>query len=490
MIIKQQEETIRLQAEEIKLLKKKLYGSSSERGKRKPLDGAQNSQNHGTPKGPVRGGSSTAGKEPKKNRKRTLSEQYPNAEVRDEVVGFDFIPMCSCCNEPMVDSGLEEVTEQVHTIPAKHVIIRKHRRKFRCKRGYSGLVSAPLPPRIAPGTSLSDSFIMWTALSKFLYLTPSERCAKMVAQSGFDDFAPQLVLAGQHYCAEFLRPVYRRLKREVQKCVILFADETTHRMLEGDESDRTWYLWGFTADGSSYFEIHNTRSGEVAAKFLAESQCLFLMSDVYSGYIRAVREANEIRRKQGRPEITMLFCNSHSRRRFTEAAVSYPDEAQFFIDHYAQIYRLEAELKLLKNPSDRRLKRAEMRSFFETMAAAALALRRTVSDKSTLARAINYFLDNYKELTQFTSDPHLPIDNNISERQLRSPTVGRKIWLGTHSERGAETTEILFTIFQSCNLAQVNAPQYLSAIVQALLIGDPPFTPREYLMSLSLAKAA
>jgi len=101
-----------------------------------------------------------------------------------------------------------------------------------------------------------------------------------------------------------------------------------------------------------------------------------------------------------------------------------------------------------------------------------------------------YFLDNYKELTQFTSDPHLPIDNNISERQLRSPTVGRKIWLGTHSERGAETTEILFTIFQSCNLAQVNAPQYLSAIVQALLIGDPPFTPREYLMSLSLAKAA
>jgi hypothetical protein len=214
------------------------------------------------------------------------------------------------------------------------------------------------------------------------------------------------------------------------------------------------------------------------------------MSDVYSGYIRAVREANEIRRKQGRPAIIMLFCNSHSRRRFTEAAISYPDEAQFFIDQYVEIYRLEAELKLLTNPLERKQKRAKMRPYFEAMAAAAHTLRQTVSDKSTLAKAIDYFLENYEALTRFISDPHLPIDNNISERQLRCPVIGRKTWLGTHSERGAETTKILFTIFQSCNLARVNAPRYLSAVVEALLNGDPPFTPQEYLSSLMLKNVA
>lgn len=485
-----QAETIRLQAEEIKLLKKKLYGSSSEKKRNASEDGTKGDA-IGTGSGPPKAGSGTPiDKGERAKRNRTLSEQYPNAEVKEEILGFDHVPMCACCNEPMVDAGLEEVSEQVHTIPVKHIIIRKRRRKFRCRKGLSGLVMAPLAPRIAPGSSLADSFIMWAALSKFLYLNPSERCARMVAQSGFNDFAPQLVLAGQHYCADFLRPVYRRLKREVQRCVILYADETTHRMLEGDESDRTWYLWGFTADGASYFEIHNTRSGSVAAKFLAESQCLYLMSDVYSGYIRAVREANVIRRAQGRPEIVMLFCNSHSRRRFTEAAISYPDEAQFFIDQYKQIYRLESELKLLTNPLSRRQKRAEMKTYFEAMTSMAQALRGTVSDKSTLAKAIDYFLGNYKELTFFMSDPHLPIDNNISERQIRCPVIGRKTWLGTHSERGAETTEILFTIFQSCNLARVNAPKYLSAVVEALLQGDPPFTPQEYLMNLSLKKAA
>jgi transposase len=496
--IRLQAESIRLQAEEIKLLKKKLYGSSSEKRKRnssensgieeKASDSAQNSE---TSKAPLNGNPKSPGNSEKLKRKRILSEQYPNAEVQEEVTGFDFIPMCSCCNEPMIDSGLDEVSEELRKIPEKFIIVRKHRRKFRCKKGFSGLVSAPIVPRIAPGSSLGDSFIMHCALSKFLYLTPAERSAKMVAQSGFDDFSPQLVLAGQHYCADFLRPVYRRLKRGVQLCVILYADETTHRMLEGDDSNRTWYLWGFSGNGESYFEIHNTRSGEVAAKFLAKSQCLFLMSDVYSGYIRAVREANEIRRKEGRPEITMLFCNSHSRRRFTEALVSYPDEAQFFIDQYAEIYRLEAELKLLNNSLDRNLKRAEMRPYFVAMAEAAQKIRRSVPDKSSLAKAIDYFLDNYVELTRFLSDHHLPIDNNLSERQLRCPVVGRKTWLGTHSERGVETTEILFTIFQSCNLSKVNAPQYLSAVIEALLKGDPPFTPQEYYRyTLSLKNAA
>jgi len=132
-----------------------------------------------------------------------------------------------------------------------------------------------------------------------------------------------------------------------------------------------------------------------------------------------------------------------------------------------------------------------MRLYFKAMADMAQVLRGTVSDKSTLAKAIDYFLENYEELTRFLADAHLPIDNNISERQLRCPVVGRKTWLGTHSEKGAETTEILFTIFQSCNLAQVNASRYLSAVVEAILNGDPPFTPQEYSqMNFSLAKAA
>ena len=45
------------------------------------------------------------------------------------------------------------------------------------------------------------------------------------------------------------------------------ADETPHRMLEGS-GDKSPYLWGFQCSRTSYFEIHNTHSGDVASEVL------------------------------------------------------------------------------------------------------------------------------------------------------------------------------------------------------------------------------
>jgi transposase len=461
ILVQVQSEKIRQLEEENKILKKKLYGSSSERGK-------------------GRTGSSGSGptKSDTKSRVRSLTEQYPQAEVEDQYIDLDPIPPCQCCHRGMIDSGLEEVTEQIQTVPARHKIIRQHRRKYKCPRCYSGLITALLPPRIAPGSSLGDSFIIEAALAKFYYLIPAERYALMVSRNGLPQFPPQLVLGAHHYLAEFLKPVYQLIQMGIQSSRILFADETPHRMLEGSDT-KNWYLWGFTAEGQTYFEIHPTRSGDVAIDFLVESTCHFLMSDVYTGYLRALREVNLIRRARGLPEILPLFCNSHSRRKFVEALVSYP-EAQFYLDQYEIIYRLEAELKLLKDPESRRKKRDEMRPYFEAMADQGKQSRIQFSDRSSLVTAINYYLNNYEGLTRFLQDPELPIDNNLSERQLRSPVLGRKTWYGTHSERGVETTEILFTLMQSCKILKIDPRHYLQAVTKTMLNGGPPFTPSQY----------
>ncbi len=39
--------------------------------------------------------------------------------------------------------------------------------------------------------------------------------------------------------------------------------------------------------------------------------------------------------------------------------------------------------------------------------------------------AISYALGNWDVLTLFLTDPHLPIDNNASERALRVAALGR-----------------------------------------------------------------
>ena len=68
----------------------------------------------------------------------------------------------------------------------------------------------------------------------------------------------------------------------------------------------------------------------------------------------------------------------------------------------------------------------------------------TLSSKSALARAMAYYLKNYEQLTAFLRNIELPIDNNLEERQLRNPVIGRKTWYGNHSQRGARTWQSSF----------------------------------------------
>lgn len=467
----------RVLREQNEILRKRLFGSKSERSRGESTSGGKGKTIANFGKNP----------RPRQSRTRPLTEQYPNAEVEDRYVTCDPPPACECCQNPLIDSGLEEVTEHLHSIPARHKIIRQHRKKYKCPKCYWGLISAPLPPRIAPGSSLGDSFIFEAIIAKYYSLIPAERYAVMVSQSGLLDFPPQLVLAAQHYGAEFLRPVYLLLKQLIQRRrKVLHADETPHRMLEGSDI-KNWFFWGFCSPDGYYYEAHPTRSGDVAAEFLAESECENLMSDVYAGYGKAIREANQLRIEQDRPTIISLSCNAHPRRKFKEAAIAYPEEAQFFIDQYQQIYRLEGEMKCLTDLASRREKREQMRPFFEAMLDRANKLLLTYPSRSSLVSALLYFTKNYLGFTRFLEDPELPIDNNIAERQLRNPVIGRKTWYGTHSERGVETAEILFSILQTCRFLKVNPRDYLQAVTLAMHRGDPPFTPSQYLLDISRA---
>ena len=74
------------------------------------------------------------------------------------------------------------------------------------------------------------------------------------------------------------------------------------------------------------------------------------MSDVYSGYGKAVRKTNELRREQKLPELISIYCNAHARRKFKESEAAFPEESNYFLEQYGEIYRLEKEAK--ENPPE------------------------------------------------------------------------------------------------------------------------------------------
>jgi hypothetical protein len=249
-------------------------------------------------------------------------------------------------------------------------------------------------------------------------------------------------------------------------------------MLEGDDK-KNWYLWGFSTPTTCYFKFHNTRSGDVAHEFLKDSKCEILLSDVFSGYARAVKLINKHRMENNKPLMRSAHCNADSRRKFVESSIHYKDQSNYFLEKYKEIYKNESELK--DTPDEEKLKkRCSIKNIYEEMVMQGKKDLKMCSTKSSLAKAINYFLDNVTELTLFINDLYIGIDNNPQERNLRSPVIGRKTWFGTHSKQGANTAAVLFSLVESCKLNKINPRKYFDDLTRDLHSGGNGFTPFEY----------
>lgn len=447
-------------ASQIESLTAAIYGKKSERYK-KP---AKNDDDDGS------------AKKPANQRLKKLSDRYPNIPINEVFIEQSPIPACPCCNKTMMTSSMTEDSEQLTVIPKKYEITRTKRVKYVCDCR-EAIVTAPPLERIIPGSSYSDEMITDIALSKYCDLIPINRYVAMAGRAGLVDLPANSLIETTHPFADFVSPVYTLIKQGILKARVLKADETPHKMLEGDDKDR-WYLWGFSTDVLCYLECRDTRSGDIASDILVKSQCEVLVSDVYTGYGKAIRIANEIRQSSQMPLIVPAHCNAHARRNFFKMWPKYK-EAEFYLDHYHEIYSLNSKSKGQPPPIVLEL-RSQMRSHFEAMKAKAMTELGCYSLKGKYARALKYFLKNYNTLTFFLTDAEVPIDNNAQERNLRSHVVGRKTWYGTHSKRGALTAAILFSIVETCKLNQVNPRQYFEALIKDMLAGHQPYTPVDF----------
>ena len=328
------------------VIKNKLFGKSSERSAKSPAD------------------KDLSKTKVKKTKVQLPSLRYPDAPVIERRIELSVMPDCKSCGEKLVDSGMTEDSEYLTVIPEQFFVVKQLRHKYCCDSCHGDIQTAPCPPRIKDKSSYSDEMVIDVAMSKYCDLIPIERYSSIAGRAGLKGLPANSLIASTHNLADFLKPVYGMFREAIRLSKILHADETPHRMLEGDKTSY-WQLWGFSNHNTSYFEAHGTRSGDVAIDLITESKCEFLVSDVFSGYGRAVKEANKIRKEKNLPLIKNIYCNAHARRKFKECEENFPD-AKFFIDQYKEIYRLNKEAK--DKPPDETLKtRSQMTEYFTAM---------------------------------------------------------------------------------------------------------------------------
>jgi transposase len=355
--------------------------------------------------------------------------------------------------------GDGKMTEEYELVPAM-VERRLHvQEKLRCRCGET-ILTAPAPTKVFDKARFGPTFMAQVAVSKCADSLPLYRQAKAYRRAGVqvnDSTLGDLF----HRTAQIVEPLYERLLKLIAQKEIVLADETTQRV-QAKGKTRTAWLWSFIGRDELERELiayvfTNSRSGDTPVEVLGETRGK-LVADAYAGY-------NKVTAPGGRER---AGCLAHLRRRFFDAQSTAPEAAKKAMNFILDVYRVERaalDADLLATPEHLELRQTESRAVMEDFKAWLDEEAPRHPPKSPLGEAISYALGQWGALTLFLTDPHLPIDNNASERALRVAALGRKNFLFVGTDEAGENLAGLYSLIATCEVNGINPVAYLADVL-------------------------
>ncbi len=352
------------------------------------------------------------------------------------------------------DGKMTELYELVPALVERQLHVQE---KLRCRCGET-ILTADGPAKVYDKTRFGPTFMAQVAVSKCADSLPLYRQAKAYRRAGVqvgDSTLGDLF----HRTAELVQPLYDRLLRLVAEKEIVQADETTERV-QAKGKTRTAWLWSFIARDEAEKEMiayvfSRSRSGETPVKVLADTIGKLLV-DGYSGY-------NKVTLPGGRER---AGCLAHLRRKFFEAQSAAPEAARRAMDFILEIYKIErAALDNDLLPSTSRCDRRPARPSWTSSSLGSTPSRAGTRRAGRWARPSATPSAQWDALTLFLTDPHLPIDNNASERALRVAALGRKNFLFVGTDEAGENLAGLYSLIATCEANGVNPVEYLADVL-------------------------
>ena len=93
---------------------------------------------------------------------------------------------------------------------------------------------------------------------------------------------------------------------------------------------------------------------------------------------------------------------------------------------------------------------------------------RTALPKSSIGKALKYTLNQWPKLIIYLENGAISIDNNVTERDIRPFTTGRKNWLFSTSANGARASANLYSLVMTCRANDINPYYYFQHLFTEL----------------------
>ena len=462
--------------EQLKLSKKKIFGSSSEKtdecyeqinlfneaeAERQPINVEPTIEEVIVPEH----------KRKKKRSREEILENLPVETIEYELSDVDKI--CKICKTPMHVMS-KEVRKELVIIPAQVKVIEHVSFVYSCRNCEKNatetpVITAPAPKALIPKSLVSPSLMAYIMNQKFTNSMPLHRQEQDFKRMNIK--LSRQTMANWVICgASLLKPLYQRMKEELVSKEVLHADETTLEVLcePGRDAVVKSYMWLYkTAKADNpivIYDYQQGRSGDFAKRFLQNFKG-YLMVDGYVGY------------RKLEPEVTLSCCWSHVRRKFDEALKVLPEKnpestAAIGIAYCNKLFDIEREISD-KSIEERKMVRQEQsKAVCEAFFSWAEAESFKVLPKSAIGTAIQYSLNLKKYLLTFLEDGRLELTNNSAERSIKPFVIGRKNWLFCNTPAGASSSATVYSIIETAKENKLKPFDYLKFVFEKIQLGE------------------
>lgn len=339
------------------------------------------------------------------------------------------------------------VSEKLHFEPALLKVIETHRIRYGADSGDTGII-APVPPSILPKSMATPGLLANIVLQKYGYGVPLYRQEEMYMRMGCD--IPRCTQARWVIqAAEACLAIKNVLTDRLMACSYVSCDETPVQVLDekGRKAETKSYMWVRTTPSELkkivLFDYDPHRSGAVA-KRLFEDYRGTLQADGFASY-------NDVGKQDG---VKRIGCNMHGRRKFE---VAFKNGAKVGVKHsgsfsevalkfYRKLYDIETRCRGLQFDERHQIRSTESVPIWAEFKNWADVNSKKVPPKSKIGQAFHYFLGEYRYLIGYLQDGRLEMDNGFAERAIAKFAIGRKNWLFSIGEAGAEASSFFYSL--------------------------------------------
>ena len=399
----------------------------------------------------------------KRRRGRRNLANFENLPVTTQVYELSAEQrLCPCCGVERKEIGADE-SWQIEYIPGRFERLHHVRKKYACP-GCESVgenpqmeVAAKAEAAIEKGMA-GPGLLAYIVTSKFSDYLPLYRLEDIFERQGFEiSRATQSIWCGD--VADLVEPLYELMAERVRQSHVVATDDTIMPMLSvgKTKSARMWVYVGDEAHAYNVFDFTLNRGRDGPKYFLRDYEQV-LLADGYGGYDGVVAGN----------AITRAGCWSHARRKLVDAEKVAPEIAREAVGLIGDLFRVERQAKDFSVEQRLALRRDKSAPVLATLREKLLEWKEQLLPKHPMAEAINYARNQWAELTVFCSDGAVPMDNNVSEREMKRIILNRKNSLFVGNPRGGRTAAILASLTSTCRRDEVDPQLYLTQLLMNL----------------------